>query len=331
VLGLGLLGAVLFVELGFRLLAPVLDLKVPAGGQLLPLARGAQKYVSHPYTVYRLNPKTPGVNSHGFRDREWAFAKAEGVTRVACLGASTTYGFHLRRAEQAYPHMLEQELEARTGREFEVMNFGVPAWTSAEILANYIFTVQDFEPDVVVIHLGINDVAPRQRRDFEPDYSHYRRSFSPDTFQPPNRALTQLSALYRFLYARTKVRTLQAGLEREDTPRGRVAKLDVASAEPFRRNLRSIVEHVLGRDGVVILVTLPHAPAEAERWPLKVQGIEQHNQILRELAQETGALLLDLAARTESFEPYFKDIVHVEEEGHALKARSIAERMIEGG
>lgn len=84
--------------------------------------------------------------------------------KVACVGNSITYGYLLvDRETEAYPARLQQLL----GSGYEVMNFGR---SSATLLRNGHFpyvTQPEYEqalaykPDVVVIHLGVNDTDPR--------------------------------------------------------------------------------------------------------------------------------------------------------------------------
>lgn len=96
--------------------------------------------------------------------------------KVACIGNSVTYGYGLARAEDAYP----AQLQRRLGSRYEVRNFGV---NGATLLSRghkpYIKTeafrkLKDFNPDIALIHLGLNDTDPRNwpryKDEFEADY-----------------------------------------------------------------------------------------------------------------------------------------------------------------
>ncbi|MDE6304072.1 MAG: cyclically-permuted mutarotase family protein [Paramuribaculum sp.] len=84
--------------------------------------------------------------------------------KVACVGNSITYGYTLPdRTTQAWPFRLAEML----GPGYEVGNFGK---SSTTLLAKghfpYINQPEyaaslDFKPDIVVIHLGVNDTDPR--------------------------------------------------------------------------------------------------------------------------------------------------------------------------
>lgn len=86
------------------------------------------------------------------------------AVKVACVGDSVTYGSKIENREEcSYPSVLQQML----GNGFDVENFGKPGATLlckghrpyveqqeyADALA--------FRPDIVVIHLGVNDTDPR--------------------------------------------------------------------------------------------------------------------------------------------------------------------------
>ncbi|MBJ7879796.1 GDSL-type esterase/lipase family protein [Gelidibacter salicanalis] len=97
--------------------------------------------------------------------------------KVACVGDSVTYGAGIEdREENAYP----QQLQERLGANYEVGNFGFsgatllknghkPYWKTAEFKQS-----QDFAPNIVIIHLGLNDQGnnnwPDHHAEFEQDY-----------------------------------------------------------------------------------------------------------------------------------------------------------------
>ena len=84
--------------------------------------------------------------------------------RVAIVGDSITEGYGLsNKSKNAYPVMLDSIL----GSNYSVLNFGrsgttvqkkgdVPYWNCGEF-----YNVFAFEPDIIIIKLGTNDVRPR--------------------------------------------------------------------------------------------------------------------------------------------------------------------------
>lgn len=97
--------------------------------------------------------------------------------KVACVGDSVTYGMGIdEREENSFPHQLQELL----GADYEVGNFGYsgatmlknghkPYWDKPEFEKS-----KDFEPDIVIIHLGLNDQGnnnwPKHKHEFEQDY-----------------------------------------------------------------------------------------------------------------------------------------------------------------
>lgn len=105
-------------------------------------------------------------------------------TRIACVGNSVTYGAGIENREvNSYPAQLQELM----GEKYEVGNFGK---SGATLLTNghrpYIQQEEfqqalKFKPQIVVIHLGLNDTDPRNwpnyRQDFVKDYSALIDSF----------------------------------------------------------------------------------------------------------------------------------------------------------
>jgi len=127
---------------------------------------------------------------------------AQKPVKVACIGASITYGATIENREQnSYPAQLQKML----GDSYEVTNYGVsgttllrkgnlPYWKTKEYqsaLAN--------NPDVVVIDLGGNDAKLINRNyydEFEGDYKDFIRSF---TQLPSHPRIILLSAMASFV------------------------------------------------------------------------------------------------------------------------------------
>lgn len=102
--------------------------------------------------------------------------------KVACIGDSVTKGYGLRKG-QSYPEQLQQLL----GNAFTVGNFG---FNGATLLAKghkpYVKTQEftdalAFQPDILVVSLGLNDTDPRNwpnyKADFLKDYSQLIAEF----------------------------------------------------------------------------------------------------------------------------------------------------------
>ena len=97
------------------------------------------------------------ANSHGFRNREFPLKKPAETYRIVCIGDSTTFGFGVDWNE-AWPHRLEELLNARSsGSRIEVINAGVPGYTSFQGLQYAKQLLPELQPDLVVVTFGNND------------------------------------------------------------------------------------------------------------------------------------------------------------------------------
>lgn len=326
------------LELGFRALERPLALDRERLARFRDFVRSGgetAQYVAHPYVVYMRNPADPHVNALGFLDREFSRQKPAGALRIACLGSSTTEGGNSAHREGSYPYFLARILEERSGRTVETLNFGMAGWTTAEMLVNYFLVVQDFSPDLVLIHEAVNDVEPRAWPGFASDYSHYRQPWQDVRFSRAYRLLVQVSdAFAAAQMRRTEAFGLGAAVNRPVEGRYRFdgANLPPETAAPFRRNVRTIAEHVRLRGGQPVLITMPYDAERAQDLAPFRAGLDEHNALLRELARDEGFLLVDLDAlarrQPDGLHARFLDLVHMTPEGNRFKAEAIAEALL---
>jgi len=83
----------------------------------------------------------------------------KGGFRILCLGESTT----ALGGKYAYPNQLEEILnQHNTGIRFSVVNKGVPAIVSSDILANLEKYLSKYHPKIVITMVGINDSYIKQ-------------------------------------------------------------------------------------------------------------------------------------------------------------------------
>lgn len=336
-----LLVALLLADRGFGALAPAFGVDAERVEGLRRFVReGHRLFQPFPYSGF-VARVTEDQLDDPTRPRDWAFplAKRPGVVRVACLGGSTTHG--------KYPLLLQRELQRTLRREVEVMNWGVPGWTTQETLVNYVSTVQDYRPDVVVVHHALNDVAARRWQGFRRDYAHYRRPWQEPELGWLERRLILHSDLWAGLasgasggftlsdFANHPFDREAGGVPTNATERWLPAGTEVT----FRRNVDTLARLAELRGARVALVTMPWKPDLTYRRDGKkrlwVAGMEQHNAILRELAAEPGRLLVDTAAVVAEgagrAEPMFLDRVHLTELGAHNKAKMIARELIDAG
>ncbi|HKP37384.1 MAG TPA: hypothetical protein VJT71_11035, partial [Pyrinomonadaceae bacterium] len=93
------------------------------------------------------------INSDGLRDREHAKTKPPNTLRVAVLGDSYAEALQVP-IENSFCVMLEQKLrecQANTGRNVEVINFGVSGYGTAQELITLRENVWQYSPDIVLL------------------------------------------------------------------------------------------------------------------------------------------------------------------------------------
>jgi hypothetical protein len=113
------------------------------------------------------------VNKAGYRERIYKFDKAPGLYRVIVLGDSFTWGVGLAEKER-FTNILEKLLSERyPKRSFEVLNFGINGYTTANERNVLGKTRLIFKPDLVIVGFCINDTQPKIR-----EYSVEKEEFN---------------------------------------------------------------------------------------------------------------------------------------------------------
>jgi sialate O-acetylesterase len=116
----------------------------------------------------------------------------QGPKKVACVGNSVTFGYGLKDPSgDSYPAQLADLL----GENYQVGNFGRNGATLLSEGHNPYVKSEEYQralayqPDIVVIHLGLNDTDPRNwpnyRDEFITDYQTLIRSFQTASRKPP--------------------------------------------------------------------------------------------------------------------------------------------------
>ena len=120
----------------------------PAVGVFGPYARQWKKAGLH-YPVQ--------INSKGFREREFTQLPEKDTYRVICIGDSSTFGWDVK-ADRAFPKILETMIPERlSGRQVEVLNCGIPGYSSHQGRIFLEQVIWDLHPDFLVVAFGRND------------------------------------------------------------------------------------------------------------------------------------------------------------------------------
>jgi lysophospholipase L1-like esterase len=147
---LPLLVLLALAELGFRVFAPRAEMQ-PA------------EYVERdPDLIWRLKPTASGpyqTNELGLRDAPF---RADADVKVLLLGDSVSWGDGIRDPRMCYPFLLERNLEqADPARRYEVINSGVPGYSTFQELGYLERHGLNLHPDLIVLQFCLNDVVER--------------------------------------------------------------------------------------------------------------------------------------------------------------------------
>jgi lysophospholipase L1-like esterase len=314
----------------------------------------------HPYLQDQLqaNDTNMHINSHGFRGEEITLEKPAGVIRIFVLGGSTVYcsrvpyeSSHVRRLEKALAsHYPDQTIE--------VLNAGNHWHTTEHSLIKYLFKIKDYDPDLIILYHGINDLyrsfspARWAHGDYRADYGHYYGPVSHIVFEHAepghpflafdSRVAARVASVFRSNFA-TDLRG-----KRKGSP---VEVFDFRSLAAFRRNMEAIAT-IIPDDGVqLVLATQPFlyrrdlsreqrdliefptmfCSMEGNRYPSidsMVRGMNAFNTVTAEVARKHGIPLIDLEAQIPKTTDHFLDDVHYTSAGNALVARTLADFLI---
>ncbi len=305
------------------------------------------RYRSHPRLPYVPTPGYPSHNSLGFRGPEVELEKPPGRLRIACLGASTTYGHELAWND-AWPAQLERLLRAE-GVDAEVINGGVPGWISLEMRVSLEVSVLPLRPDVVVVYEGRNELFPQSFRDYRSDYSHYRdphwdfagtNYVHKEVFRWSRLALLLCThAGQRFGWEERLENPIYGCNVKANvpTPEEIVRHLaDPERTEGYRDNLEQIVALSRAGGARVLLCTMAfraekfasgNLPEDPSAYPALGLQVEENNGVVRDMGRRLGVPVAETASLA-AHEEWFRDDCHTTPEAQARQAEIVLERLI---
>ena len=303
-----------------------------------------------PYALFVPNPNYEGHNQLGYRGKETTIEKPADTFRIVTLGASTTYGFGVN-ADQAYPALLENVLHNEYGlTHVEVINGGVPSYTSFELVPNFMYRVLELKPDLVIYYGALNDAGTRLEdpacfNDPTPMYglTTYHGLWRTEFENLPS------SALYRYFAINMGIMTMPNSIEFAfvDIP---IAKKCVAdedytetellalnSSRLLQRNFRNLLALAEFNEVDVMVSEFIHPTDLAQvdgdenllLPPIKVQAVADTNALYRQISEEMG---VHYYAFRDDFviEPgMFWTTVHMKPSGTKQQAKLYAQYLVE--
>ncbi|MDA8959594.1 SGNH/GDSL hydrolase family protein [bacterium] len=294
-------------------------------------------------------------DGEGFRGEGLVRPKPSGVFRIACLGGSSTYGTGPSSNETTWPAVLEQRLaEALPGRRIEVLNGGVPTWTTTESLISLQSRVLPYEPDLVLVYHGMNDASAALWPDPRPDGSHFRAVW-PVLRKSPVEPVLERSVTYlvwrRYFtdYLWRRIDGNYKAIRNYDPdyvdPYGD-GPLPSVGFDTYQRNLESMVAVAHAHGAEVAFVTQAvwsDDPSTDDFWSgrNRLRALGMLEERLRAVAEQLQVPLIDAAPELLEAERssvgageaagVFADDVHLTDRGAALLAALVAAGLEEQG
>jgi lysophospholipase L1-like esterase len=290
-------------------------------------------YVPDPEIFFRLTPNldlaetgNPRIfdlqtNALGLRSGEISRPKPPGTYRVLAVGDSCTFGSGAGSAD-TYPAQLERQLGAlRPDLAFEVLNAGVPGFTSYQALRYLEIEGLDLEPDAVLFGTSVNDASPA--------HAGRKRRFGEGRMLSDREYAAALRA-QRSLGIRRLLWRAGLGFGAAGSPVGEAGnvKRRVPLAD-YEKILASFAEQSRAR-GILPLIVA---------WPLKSQasGLEERTELELTVERYQRAAAAAAAAQATPFvdlEPpllgradLFIDMVHLNPRGYGVVAERIAREL----
>lgn len=293
----------------------------PGTGLRVPIANLSKGHIS--------------INSLGFRGPEIAMPKPAGTVRIAFLGASTTWCGEASGNSYVWPHLVTTSLGSTfPGVQFDYINAGVPGYTMPSILKNLELRVAPLHPDVIVIYEAANNFSAEMRK-----LAAQRGLIA----EPKMFEMTWPSRYSLFWHLVEKnLRVLAADRATADPARRLETSPETLGAE-YRRELTAVV-HAAQETGKLVAVATfstqlrrdqtgeqqTRAAASAFFYmpfvtpSLLIDGYERYNQIIREVAGETGALLIEGESEIPGDSAHFTDAVHFTDAGSKAMADRVS-------
>jgi lysophospholipase L1-like esterase len=282
-------------------------------------------------------------NSLGLRGAELPARKPAGRMRVLVLGDSMTYGLGVED-DETFSARLEH-LDPR----LEVLNAGVPGYSTAEELLLLQELGPRLQPDLVLLMFLPNDIPDGLRNTFsrvrvEDGLPRFEPPADPSIEHPALRAkqvrhpVLSHSYLYRFISDRLKILRYMMdellSLPIDDHTRLSPSELEQAWTQE-RALVRGVARETAAQGAKLLLVVIPE-PAQVEP-EVKVVGLDPSDFLcqerLREIAQAEGIELLDLlpglieAHRSSGRPLHYRYDRHWNAAGHLATAELIAREL----
>jgi lysophospholipase L1-like esterase len=264
--------------------------------------------------------KSYRINSMGLRGDEIARPKTK--KRILLLGNSCTFGWGVTD-EQTYGRQLEMFLQ----NEYEVVNAGIPGYSSLQGKRFLELELLDLQPDIVTIMFAWNDhwAASNQIPDKDQQF-------------PPAIVLTIQNQLSRLHSYRLLKKALLTQVEQSpDSLWDRDSIVYRVSYQDFADNLTDICRTCTDHGITPILLTSPTPSldryGQKRGWAPAVRFHHTYNHQTRDVAEMLSAPLVDAAVELDQHGDVYDDLrhdfIHFNARGHRIIGDLLARKIRE--
>ena len=292
---------------------------------------GAPYLPGNPYLLWEMVPgertelgAKVSVNQRGLRGAEIAAQAPQGVRRVVVVGDSSVYGHGVSDSET-----FASQLQDRLGDQFEVINAGVPGYSTEQSMNLLNLRVWDLSPDLLVIGSLWSDNNFDSFVDAELISEH--RAFERRWPTPIARA-AEASAVYRFLDWHLRISERESAVREVGWMLGRAPQGDRrrVPVNDYADNLQQMTDQAAERGAQVVFLGLANhvdlgAPTPgAKAWLL-------YREVMRDTATRNQAPLVNIpevfAQTDQSADALFLDEMHPSAMGHSLIAQALSDTL----
>ena len=289
------------------------------------------------------------LNTYGFRGEMIEPIKGKDVCRVACIGASETFGY-MEQPGYEWPAQLSMVLNAKGTKHYEVINAAFPGRGLHSSIFHLEKRVMKFHPDIVILYSALYSyMNPRLQENREK--SEQAEQSKPDNSEEKGldislrpRILSKIKQLIKGLLPKPLLWKYQeyVGLSMlRDARAERTYDYFVDDASPI--NLQIMKEDLNGFQSLceknnAQLIIATHASYMTRRnligaWRFMPYFTEEGfrkadmrlNEKLVEFAKENNILYVDIADLVPKDEAHMADFTHFTDAGSEIVAKAFAQ------
>lgn len=104
------------------------------------------------------------INPKGLRDLDYPYTKPEGIKRILVLGDSVAFGYGVNE-EDTFANQWEALWQEQTPNRYQIINSGVPSYTTMQEVRWFEIEGMLYQPDAVVLTYVMNDPEPVHQLD----------------------------------------------------------------------------------------------------------------------------------------------------------------------